>query len=233
MSVVSLYGTHIAPTDDEETNMRNESTWSRRRSSKGARVNGAAGVTLALAVLGGAVAIGSASGSASGKGWEAVAVLRDAAGNRVGKVTFEGDERGTVVKANMHGVTVGLDGFHGFHVHANDAGGPCDPLATAGPFTNVGGHWNPTLADHGSHAGDLPSIQVLPDGTGEARAVTGRFDPADLSSRAVILHAGPDNFGNVPPRYVTGEPPIPGPDATTKGTGDAGGRIACGIVELD
>jgi superoxide dismutase, Cu-Zn family len=213
--------------------MRNESAGSRRPEAKRARVHGVAGVTLAVAALASAVAIGSASGTASSSGWEAVAVLRDTAGNRVGKVKFEGDKRGTVVKANLHGVTVGLDGYHGFHLHANDTGGPCDPLATAGPFTNVGGHWNPTLLDHGSHAGDLPSIQVLLDGTGEARSVTGRFDPADIGGRAVILHAGPDNFGNVPSRYATGEPPVAGPDAATKGTGDAGGRIACGIIELD
>ncbi len=49
----------------------------------------------------------------------------------------------------------------------------------------------------------------------------------------MILHAGPDNFGNIPSRYVSGQPPVAGADAATKGTGDAGGRIACGIVELD
>ena len=55
------------------------------------------------------------------------AVLRDVGGNKVGKVKFEGDEHGTVVKATMNGVTVGLDGYHGFHLHANDAGGPMRP----------------------------------------------------------------------------------------------------------
>ncbi|MET0909989.1 MAG: superoxide dismutase family protein [Ilumatobacteraceae bacterium] len=191
-----------------------------------------AGVTLVAAGLAGAVAIATAGGSASGGGWEGVAVLRDVAGNKVGKVKFEGDHDGTVVKVNVEGVTVGLDGYHGLHLHANDTAGPCDPAAPAGPFTNVGGHWNPTMLDHGSHAGDLPSLQVLLDGSGSARSVTGRFDPGDIGGRAVILHAGPDNFANVPVRYVTGEPPVPGPDAATKGTGDSGGRIACGIIEL-
>ncbi len=192
-----------------------------------------AGAMLIAAAIAGAVAIGSVSGSASGDGWEGVAVLRDSAGNKVGKVKFEGDQNGTVVKVNVNGIIVGLDGYHGLHLHANDAAGPCDPAATAGAFTNVGGHWNPTMLDHGSHAGDLPSLLVLLDGTGTARSVTGRFDPADIGGRAVILHAGPDNFGNVPSRYVTGAPPVAGADAATKGTGDAGGRIACGIVELD
>ena len=168
-------------------------------------------------------------------------MLRDVAGNKVGKVKFEGDGNGTVVKATLNGVTVGLDGYHGFHLHANDAMEPCNaappspppPAPPAGPFTNVGGHWNPTGAVHGSHSGDLPSIQVLVDGTGSARSVTGRFEPSDIEGRAVILHAGPDNFGNIPTRYVTGTPPVAGPDAATNAAGDAGGRIACGIVELD
>ena len=190
-------------------------------------------MALAVAALAGAFTIASANGSVSGDGWEGTAVLRDVNGNKVGKVKFEGDQHGTVVKATLNGVTVGLDGYHGFHLHSNDAGGQCDPAPAATPFTNVGGHWNPTLKDHGSHAGDLPSIQVLLDGSGSARSVTGRFTPADIAGRAVILHAGPDNFGNVPSRYVSGQPPVAGADATTKGTGDSGGRIACGIVELD
>jgi Cu-Zn family superoxide dismutase len=218
---------HVAPTDGLEKGMGNETTGSRRSRSKKT-----AGVTLAVVAVAGAFTIASASGTASGDGWEGSAVLRDVSGNKVGKVKFEGDEGGTVVKATLNGVTVGLDGYHGFHLHANDAGAQCDPAASTGPFTNVGGHWNPTAKDHGSHAGDLPSIQVLLDGSGSARSVTGRFDPADIAGRAVILHAGLDNFGNVPTRYVTGQPPVAGPDATTKGTGDAGGRIACGIVEL-
>ena len=39
------------------------------------------------------------------------------------------------------------------------------------------------------------------DGTATARSVTGRLDPAKLDGRAVILHAGPDNFANIPTRY--------------------------------
>ncbi|HYN34825.1 MAG TPA: superoxide dismutase family protein [Ilumatobacteraceae bacterium] len=208
--------------------MRNEPTGSHRSGSKKT-----AGITLAVAALAGAFTIASASGSASGDGWEAVAVLRDVGGNKVGKVKFEGDEHGTVVKATLNGVMVGLDAYHGFHLHANDVAGQCDPLPASGPFTNVGGHWNPTGAVHGGHSGDLPSIQVLADGSGEARSVTGRFDPSQIEGRAVILHAGPDNFGNIPTRYVAPLAPLGGPDIDTNKTGDSGVRIACGIVELD
>jgi Cu-Zn family superoxide dismutase len=216
-----------APADETENLMSTTSTDSRRSRSKVVRL------TLGTAALAGAMSLAATSGSVSGDGWDAEAVLRDVDGNKVGKVKFEGDRHGTVVKATLKKIAVGLDGYHGFHLHANDAGGQCDPTASAGPFTNVGGHWNPTATAHGSHAGDLPSIQVLSDGTGYAKSVTGRFDPHEIEGRAVILHAGPDNFANIPTRYATGEPAVAGPDAATLGAGDAGGRIACGIVELD
>lgn len=165
---------------------------------------------------------------ASGRGWTARAVLRDVSGAKVGTVRFLGDNRGTEVRVEVEGITVGLDTFHGLHLHANDTGGPCNPVDPA--FTNVGPHWSPSGSTHGHHEGDLPSLLVQADGTGSARSVTQRFDPHQLLGRAVILHAGPDNLANVPDRYSTGTPAVPGPDAATKGTGDSGGRIACGIV---
>jgi len=70
---------------------------------------------------------------------------------------------------------------------------------------------------------------VNADGTGEARFKTDRYDVANLfdaDGSAIIIHASPDNFANIPARYAP-----TGPDATTLGTGDAGGRFACGVVE--
>ncbi len=183
--------------------------------------------TAGAALLAGLAAVATAL-PASGHGWEAKAILRDANGVRVGTVNFDGDGKGTMVKVSLNGVTSGTDGFHGLHIH--DGKVPCDPTVA---FTNVGVHWNPSAATHGHHRGDLPSILVQADGTGTARAVTGRFEPKELDGRAVILHAGPDNFANVPARYSTGTPPVPGPDLMTKGTGDSGDRIACGIIDVD
>jgi superoxide dismutase, Cu-Zn family len=181
------------------------------------------------ALLGGLVALTMAR-PAEGDGWEAKAILSDTSGVTVGTVRFEGDQNGTIVKVVVNGVTVGLDSFHGFHIHANDGKAPCDP--TTG-FTNVGGHWNPSGVAHGHHHGDLPSVLIQADGSGDARTVTGRFEPDELAGRAVIVHAGPDNFANIPNRYAAGNPPVTGPDSTTTATGDAGGRIACGIVVVD
>jgi Cu-Zn family superoxide dismutase len=196
----------------------------RRRRSKLAAMGSAGAVA-----LGGLALTLASAGPAAGYGWEARAVLRDAAGVRVGTVRFEGDARGTTVKVSVRGITTGLDTYHGLHVHANDAREAC----AAPAFTNVGGHWNPSQASHGHHHGDLPSLLIQADGTGRATSVTGRLDPRLLAGRAVILHAGPDNFANIPDRYTSGNPPAAGPDATSKGTGDAGGRIACGIIQRD
>ena len=62
---------------------------------------------------------------------------------------------------------------------------------------------------------------------------TDRFNVSallDADGSAVILHAGRDNFANIPATYSSGDPAVPGPNAATLGTGDAGGRYACGVV---
>lgn len=160
------------------------------------------------------------------------AVLHDAAGAEVGTVEFAGSgghaER-IDVELRLPGGAPGLGAFHGVHVHAVGA-------CTA-PFTSAGGHWNlASGATHGSHTGDLPSVLVAPDGTGAGRFETHRFDVEQLfdgDGSAVVVHAGPDNFGNVPiapDRYAD---PNGWYTATggTAATGDAGGRYACGVVE--
>ena len=86
-------------------------------------------------------------------------------------------------------------GFHGFR-----------PRRAPGvpPFTSAGGHLNPAGATHGDHAGDLPSLLVNDDGTGELRFTTDRFSLADLSDldgSALMVHANRDNYANIPDRY--------------------------------
>ena len=119
-------------------------------------------------------------------------------------------------------------GFHGFHVHTT---GLCEANAAAGPFTTAGGHLTGGSTSHGDHAGDLPSLLVLANGSGYLSFVTDRFtlaQLADADGSAVMVHAGRDNFANIPTRYTAAG--VPGPDAATLGTGDAGSRAACGVV---
>ncbi len=160
----------------------------------------------------------------------ATAALVDAGGNEVGDVQLlpEGDALRVVVD-----VTGMEPGFHAFHVHAV---GECDPESSppddptrTGAFLSAGGHVGADEDPHGSHAGDLPSLHVLADGTGRLQTVTDALTDADLlddDGSAVMVHAGRDNFANVPERYAP-----QGPDQETLDTGDAGGRVACGVLE--
>jgi len=129
----------------------------------------------------------------------------------------------------------GLGDFHGFHIHTT---GVCNPLpsgTTNVPFGSAGGHWNPTAATHGAHSGDMPPVLIQTNGKSHGEFDTDRFQAnalLDADGSAVVLHAGRDNFANIPTVYSSGEPPLTGPNAATLGTGDAGGRYACGVVEL-
>jgi len=149
-------------------------------------------------------------------------VLRDAEGDRVGRVLVERRGRRTFVTVV---VTRGVEpGFHGFHVHAV---GVCEP-----PFTSAGGHLARQGQEHREHLGDLPVLQVTRDGRGYLRTATDRFTPRSLRDEdgsAFMIHAAPDNYANIPDRYRT-EDGTEGPDEETRNTGDSGARVACGAV---
>jgi len=160
------------------------------------------------------------------RGRFAIATLRNAAGERIGNVFFKQRGRdGTVV---VFGRARDLPaGFHGFHVHTT---GQCDPPG----FTTAGGHYNPEGTTHRDHAGDMPSLLINSDGDGFVGFATDRFTISELladDGSAVIVHAAADNFANIPDRYRSpASPPQGGPDPETLATGDAGSRLACGVV---
>ena len=198
----------------------------------------AAGISLAIASIT-FVALSSPAGAAETL---ARATLVNADGVQVGKVLFKGmGKYADRVRVDINAPKAeGLGSFHGLHIHSV---GDCRPEAVGDPptvFGLAGGHWNPGAVDHGAHAGDLPSVLLTSTGQAYAEFETARFsvdallDAANDGS-AVVLHAGPDNFGNIPSsRYWYNDPtagPVPGPDATTKKTGDADGRYACGVIE--
>jgi superoxide dismutase, Cu-Zn family len=95
------------------------------------------------------------------------------------------------------------------------------------PFTSAGGHLNLEDAFHPEYSGDMPVLLVNSDGTGEVSFQTDRFtlkDVLDEDGSAIMVHALPDNYANIPERY--GEV-----DQDTLKTGDSGGRIACGVIQ--
>ena len=129
------------------------------------------------------------------------------------------------------------DAFHGFHIHANaDATGegcvadPAQPSNTW--FTSVGGHWKSGTQTHGQHLGDMPSVFVNANGSVETRFTISRIPLSELAGKAVVLHAGADNFGNVPIGAAADQYTANSADAITKtqNTGNAGDRIACGVI---
>jgi Cu-Zn family superoxide dismutase len=151
------------------------------------------------------------------------ALLRDSGGRPAGVVKLTQEQGKVLVRAVVHDLTLG---FHGFHVHAV---GECVP-----PFTSAGGHYNPEGESHGDHAGDMPVLLVNEDGSGQLRFTTDRFALAELSDSdgsAIIVHALADNYANVPDRYHSHTEDTFGPDSVTLAVGDAGGRLACGVVQ--
>lgn len=187
-----------------------------------------------LAALGvtmlGVIATESAAQSDTSSGRVASAVVRNVNGTALGTVSFFSDRGSLALTGRLTGLSAG---FHGFHVHAV---GVCDPRATDPngnivPFLSAGGHLDDSGAAHGQHDGDLPVLLVTADGTATSATVSDRLSAAllfDADRSAIIVHALPDNYANIPTRYSAGG--VPGPDAATLTTGDSGGRVACGVL---
>jgi superoxide dismutase, Cu-Zn family len=190
------------------------------------------GALIGAAALGSAglgIAMGNGDDGAGSSSATAGATLLDASGKTVGRIRFrEVRDDALLVRVSAAGLT---PGFHGFHVHET---GTC-----VAPFTGAGGHHNPTAQAHGAHAGDMPPLLAGEDGRVRAAFTTtsltldGLLDAGGDGS-AVIIHAGSDNLANIPSHYHSHVPDATsttfGPDAATKATGDAGARVACGVV---
>ena len=154
-------------------------------------------------------------------------LLRNVAGNPVGVAKLTEDDDEVLVRVTVHDLPAG---FHGFHIHANND--PSNGSGCVAPaFTSADGHLNPAAQGHPGHAGDMPVLLVNADGTGEARFKTDRVSVAGVIGGALIIHASPDNYANIPVRYLAPPATITAVDAATLGTGDAAGRIACGVIE--
>jgi superoxide dismutase, Cu-Zn family len=192
------------------------------------------GVCLVAVAAFGVVAVAGANGG------DTKASLRDAGGKVRGTVTFKSSGGHTEVRVRLVGLpeSVARDAFHGFHIHANsDAsnGDGCLADATKASntwFVSADGHWKADAQIHAGHNGDMPSVLVTPDGAAEMRFETGRIDLGQLRGRAVILHAGADNFANVP--LGTGDAQYTANTAAavtaTQNTGNAGDRMLCGVI---
>lgn len=137
-------------------------------------------------------------------------------GASIGTITASDGPDGLQLKPQLTGLPPGL---HGFHVHEN---GDCGSREKDGKMVAglaAGGHWDPDGTGHHEgpagkgHKGDLPPLAVNADGSATTAVVAARLKVADLKGKALIIHAGGDNFSDQPA-------PL----------GGGGSRIACGIA---
>jgi Cu-Zn family superoxide dismutase len=132
-----------------------------------------------------------------------------------GMAIFIRDSQGVSLQLNIENTP---PGEHAVHIHEF---GDC----SADDASSAGGHWNPMSEEHGKwgeqpyHLGDIGNITVGEDGTGSLSFTTDRWtmgdgSQTDIIGKALVIHAGSDDF-------------------TTQPTGAAGGRIGCAVIEAD
>ncbi len=139
----------------------------------------------------------------------ATAQMQNREGQPVGQVELQETPHGLIVTAKLSGLP---EGSHGFHIHAV---GKCEP-----PFESAGGHFNPDQRQHGmknpqgKHTGDLPNVLVPASGEATVEHFAVGLTLESLSGEegtSLVVHADAD-------------------DHATDPAGNAGDRIACGVV---
>jgi Cu-Zn family superoxide dismutase len=143
----------------------------------------------------------------------ATAQLRPTKGNKAfGEATFEQMGDKVRVAIYVQGLKPGQQ--HGLHIHEVGDCSSGDGMSTKGHFNPYGKpHGNPASSER--HAGDLPALTANKAGRGNVKVdldiITVAPGPASIIGRGLIVHADPDDYKTQP-------------------TGNAGARIACGVI---
>ncbi len=160
----------------------------------------------------GAVVAGLALSAPAFAADQTTATLLDPEGKEVGKVSLTAVPTGVLLAVNL---TALPPGDHAFHIHGV---GKCE----APDFKSAEGHFNPEEDEHGlmneagPHAGDMPNIHVPESGVLKIEVLNQMVNLKqgllDEDGSAIVIHEGPDDYVSDP-------------------AGDAGARIACGVIE--
>lgn len=137
---------------------------------------------------------------------DAVALISggEDAPNLTGLVRFYQERGRVLVVVEVFGLPQDSEtGFFALHIHE---GGAC----AGTKFSETGGHYHPTGAEHPKHAGDLPPL-ISCHGKAYLALRTERFRVRDVIGRTVVIHGGPDDFHSQP-------------------AGNAGIKIGCGVI---
>jgi Cu-Zn family superoxide dismutase len=144
----------------------------------------------------------------------ATAALQPTKGSKAfGEATFE--QAGDKVRVIVFAQGLKPNAEHGLHIHE---AGDC----SSGDGMSAKGHFNPHGKPHGNpssgerHAGDLPALKAGKDGRAKIDATVDLISigqgPGNIVGRGLIIHADPDDYKTQP-------------------TGNAGARIACGVIK--
>lgn len=159
----------------------------------------------------------AASVNASPNATEAQVMLKPTQGHTAaGTMTLRTEADGVRISGQLTGLKPGSE--HGFHIHEN---GDC----SAPDAASAGGHFNPASQAHGSmqadvhHAGDMPNQRANAQGVADVNLLVHdiSLQPGSDNNaigRALIVHEQPDDYKSQP-------------------SGDAGPRIACGVITSD
>lgn len=144
------------------------------------------------------------------------AVTAQGVGAQIGTISLRDSAAGLIISTSLSQLPAGP---HGFHIHENASCKPAEKDGKMGAALAAGGHYNPNQApNHGTpltgHLGDLPLLNVEADGTARVTAIAPRLTLADVQNRAIMIHAGSDNYSDSP-----------------KALGGGGDRIACGVIQ--
>ena len=134
-----------------------------------------------------------------------------------GTVVLKQSTHGLVFTPNLNGLTPGL---HGFHVHQNSSCAPAEKNAKMVAGLAAGGHFDPHNTNRhdlpwgDGHLGDLPALYVDGNGHAGTPVLAPRLTLNDVKGRALMIHAGGDNYSDQP-----------------KKLGGGGARMACGVID--